>query len=110
MSACISVSSTAWTPCKMAAPWRPSRITSSTGSARGKSKITTDVGEEQEPEEEREAEAEKEEGGMEEEELGVKSLSGLSDPRQPPPLDMRAVQILKSTLYIDFCIVNVLGH
>jgi hypothetical protein len=49
-------------------------------------------------------------GGMEEEELGVKSLSGLSDPRQPPPLDMRAVQILKSTLYIDFCIVNVLGH
>ena len=68
MSACISVSSTAWTPCKMAAPWRPSRITSSTGSARGKPKITTDVGEEQEPEEEREAEAEKEEGVEEEEE------------------------------------------
>ena len=48
----------------MAAPWRPSRITSSTGSARGKSKITTDVGEEQEPEEERDEGLEDGDGGI----------------------------------------------
>jgi hypothetical protein len=48
---------------------------------------------------------EAEEGrGMGEEvgEVQKKITARLADPRQPPPLDLRAVQILKSTLYIDF--------
>jgi len=55
--ACISASSTAWIPCKIAAPCRPSISTSSTGITRGKSTITTDVGEEGEEKEEEEAAA-----------------------------------------------------
>ncbi len=49
--ACTSASSTAWIPCKIAEPCRPSISTSSTGITRGKSTITTDVGEEGEEKE-----------------------------------------------------------